>query len=308
MITALENLLNENRKALQGLHAIVGMDFEKPFQIISDTGSFTYNSVLNILGKPDLDKEDVFVIYQSSKSWNKRKTYLAHVIKYGKFETLREDIEGYQTAYGWRWFSEVFTKGDFEKIRKDKEKRYWIISQERKYIIPKKQNEVDYSERMRFKVEFGKVQYAMPYNKNGDWYYNNVIHRDFYGRYYPYTNIDKSGYFNTNNYYSRADALRAERSAMEAAKFDNTEKLKEYTDRINHLNEAMQIILAGKFLDINYRKVIDIMNYLRWIKGEYKVLMENNFKSVSCIEGTLKYLDDKISDAEKCLNEEAQHG
>lgn len=51
----IKNLLAENRKALQGLHAIANMDFEKPFIILERTGKFTYNSIMKELGKPDAE-------------------------------------------------------------------------------------------------------------------------------------------------------------------------------------------------------------------------------------------------------------
>lgn len=299
MNTPLSNLLKENSKALQGLHAIADMDFQKPFTIIECTGNFTYNSILNALGKPDLDEVNVFVIYKSPNDWCVNYNYLAHVIK-GKFETQRDDIEGYESVYGWRWFDTAIGKGTFEKIRKDKSCHYWIIAQERKYAIKSELKAVDYSERYRTKIEHGNY-YAIPYDKNGDWYYDSIA-RDYYGK--PENFPDKSGYCNTNDYPTRVRKLKAERSAAEAAKFDNTEKLREFTERISHCNEALQIILAGNYLDIDYEKISDIIRCLRFGKRYYKELKANNFTSIRDINRTLERLEDEVGHAEKYLKEE----
>lgn len=298
MNTPLSNLLKENRKALQGLHAIAGMDFQKPFHIIEAIGNFTYNSVMNLLGKPDLDEVNIFVMYKSSKGWEMSYNNLAHVIKRGKFETQRNDIEGYESACGWRWFDTAIGKGTFEKIRKDKNCHYWIIAQERKYAVQSELKVVDYSIRYRTKIDHGNY-YAIPYHKNGDWYYDNVCNLS--SKY----NLDKSGYTSlVNNYDSRVRKLKAERSAAEAAKFDNTEKLREFTERINHCNEALQIILAGNYIDIDYEKISDVTRHLRFGKRYYKELKANSFTSMRDINYTLERLEDEVRSAEKYLKGE----
>ncbi len=298
MNTPLSNLLKENRKALQGLHIIAGMDFQKPFHIIEAIGNFTYNSVMNLLGKPDLDEVNIFVMYKSSRTWDANYNYLAHVIK-GKFETQRNDIEGYESG-GWRWFDTAIGKGTFEKKRKDKNCHYWIIAQERKYAVQSKPKAVDYSVRYRTKIDHGNY-YAIPYHKNGDWFYDDVTY-GIYGK--PENFPDKSGYFNTNDYPTRVRKLKAERSAAEAAKFDNTEKLREFTERINHCNEALQIILAGNYIDIDYEKISDVIRHLRFGKRYYKELKANGFTSMRDINYTLERLEDEVRSAEKYLKGE----
>lgn len=295
MNTPLSNLLKENSKALQGLHTIADMDFQKPFHIIEAIGNFTYNSVMNLLGKPDLDEVNIFVMYKSSKSWNANYNYLAHIIKGGKFESQRDDIEGYESVSGWRWFDTAIGKGTFEETRKDKKCHYWIIAQERKYAVQSEPKAVDYSVRYRTKIDCGRY-YAIPYEKNGDWYYDNVCNLS--SKY----NFDKSGYTSLiNNYDSRVRKLKAERSAAQAAKFDNTEKLREFTERINHCNEALQIILAGNYLDIDYGTVYNVATCLCWIKSRYNDLKLNKFQSISAIQFTLERLEEDISKAEKYL-------
>lgn len=299
MNTPLTNLLKENSKALQGLHVIADMDFQKPFHIIEAIGNFTYNSVMNLLGKPDLDEVNIFVMYKSSRTWDANYNYLAHVIK-GKFESQRNEIEGFESVYGWRWFDTAIGKGTFEEKRKNKNCHYWIIAQERKYAVRSEPKAVDYSIRYRTKIDCGSY-YAIPYDKNGDWYYDDIT----YGRYGKPDNFpDKSGYFNTNNYPTRVRKLKAERSAAEAAKFDNTEKLRGFTERINHCNEALQIILAGNYIDIDYEKISDVIRHLRFGKRYYKELKANSFTSMRDINYTLERLEDEVRSAEKYLKGE----
>lgn len=298
MNTPLSNLLKENRKALQGLHAISGMDFQKPFTIIECTGNFTYNSILNALGKPDLDEVNIFVMYKSSKGWEMNYNNLAHIIKGGKFESQRGEIEYYESVCGWRWFDTAIGKGTFEKIRKDKNCHYWIIAQERKYAVQSELKAVDYSVRYRTKIDYGNYC-AIPYDKNGDWYYDNVCNLS------STYNFDKSGYTSlVNNYDSRVRKLKAERSAAEAAKFDNTEKLREFTERINYCNEALQIILAGNYIDVDYEKISDAIRHLRFGKRYYKELKANSFTSMRDINYTLERLEDEVRSAEKYLKGE----
>lgn len=299
MNNPLSNLLKENRKALQGLHVIADMDFQKPFHIIEAIGNFTYNSVMNLLGKPDLDEVNIFVMYKSSRTWDANYNYLAHVIK-GKFESQRNEIEGFESVYGWRWFDTAIGKGTFEEKRKNKNCHYWIIAQERKYAVRSEPKAVDYSIRYRTKIDYGNY-YAIPYHKNGDWYYDSIV-RDLYGK--PENFPDKSGYCNTNDYPTRVRKLKAERSAAEAAQFDNTEKLREFTERINHCNEALQIILAGNYIDIDYEKISDVTRHLRFGKRYYKELKANSFTSMRDINYTLERLEDEVKSAEKYLKGE----
>ena len=46
-------LLSENRKALQGLHAVFGYNFQEPFRMLPVFGKFTIRSVYSAL---NLDK------------------------------------------------------------------------------------------------------------------------------------------------------------------------------------------------------------------------------------------------------------
>lgn len=87
-----------------------------------------------------------------------------------------------------------------------------------------------------------------------------------------------------------------EKSKAEAAKFDNTEKLTEYTNRIDNLKAIMIRSLNGK--SPNYSAISEISQKIDWNEGYMKRLKDNDFKSVSEIERTLEYIDKYISEAE----------
>ena len=44
-----KELLQVNRKALQGLHNIIGFDFQEPHTITKHEGRFTYNSIIKTI-------------------------------------------------------------------------------------------------------------------------------------------------------------------------------------------------------------------------------------------------------------------
>lgn len=292
----IKNLLAENRKALQGLHAIANMDFQQPFTIIERTGKFTYNSIMKELEKPDIDETNIFILYKSDKTWNYGKHYIARLTN-GKFESDRGTIKGYEAASGWRWFDTMIGKADFEECRKSENGHYFIIAQEKQFEN-RRGTSYYMQERFRERTECGR-RYVIPYYRNGDYFYNNVLaecdRRTF----------DKSGYCQqVNNYAQRVRALKAQRSEAAAAVWDNTEKCAEVETRIRKINARIAELTAAPVNEIPYMKIYHCYMSLSWIGNSLKALYKNDFSSMENLNHTLSYIESQLEKAESELDRE----
>lgn len=292
----IKNLLAENRKALQGLHAIANMDFQQPFTIIERTGKFTCNSIMKELGKPDIDETNIFILYKSDKTWNYGKCYIARLTN-GKFESDRRTIKGYETASGWRWFDTMIGKSDFEECRKSENGHYFIIAQEKQF--ENRRGTAYYmQERFREREKCGR-RCAIPYYRNGDYFYNNILTE------YDSRTFDKSGYCQqVNNYAQRVRALKSERSEAAAAVWDNTEKCAEVETRIHKINARIAELTAAPVHEIPYMKIYHCYMSISWINNSLKALYKNDFSSMENLNHTVSYIESQLAKAESELDRE----
>lgn len=301
----IKNLLAENRKALQGLHAIANMDFEKPFIIHERTGNFTYNSILKDLNgeaynsksklcnKINTDDYNIFVLFKRTDYSCYQDLYIAR-LNGSKFETDRKSIEGYEQSSGWRWFDTAIGKEQFETARKSVTGHYFIVAQDKQY---KNTRQTTHGNTERYRVymrDRKHVEAATPYYYNSDEYYDNIL------GYYDRRTFDKSGYIQqVNNYEQRVKALKAERSAAAAAKFDNSEKLAEFENRIEKLKTIIMENLKSE--TTNFKLIYNISYNLNWISREMKELKNNSFSSMSAIHITISLINQYITKAERSV-------
>lgn len=305
-MTEIRNLLAENRQALQGLHAIADMDFQKPFIIMERSGNFTYNSILKDLNgeaynsksklcnKINTDDYNIFVLFKRTDyDAYKDDLYIARLDK-GKFETDRKTIEGYEQSSGWRWLDTTIGKEQFEKARKSSTGHYFIVAQDKQY---KNTRQTTHGNTERYRVymrDRKHIEAATPYYYNSDKYYDNIL------GYYDRRTFDKSGYMQqVNNYEQRVKALKAERSAAAAAKFDNSEKLAEFENRIEKLKTIIMENLKSE--TTNFKLIYNISYNLNWISREMKELKNNSFSSMSAIHITISLINQYITKAERSV-------
>ena len=291
----IKNLLAENRKALQGLHAIARMDFEKPFTIIESIGKFTYNSILKDGGKIDPETHNIFILYHGVATWDNY-WYIAR-ISGSTFDTARDTIEGYEAANGYRYFHEQCRKSDFERIRKSDNCHYFIIAQEKQFENSRG-TAYNIQDRFRERKETGR-RYVTPYDRNSDYYYDNILTE------YDSRTFDKSGYCQQiNNYAQRVKALKSERSAAAAAVWDNTEKCAEIEARISKINERIAELTAAPVPEIPYMKIYHCYMSISWMGNSLKALYNNTFSSMTQINHTISYIEDQLAKAENELDRE----
>lgn len=306
----LKNLLAMNRKALIGLHNIGWLDFQKPYLISEYHGNFTANSILKAMniGKYDIDAYNIYVLYTDPRRWsNHEELYLARMYGTGKFESQRNDIEGYEAAHGWRWLNTVVGKSTFEEIRKHPEGHYFVVVQEKAYENHRSKV-VDRS--ARFKPIYSeynpaRVDYIVPTGRRVDNYYDNIMVTWSYGTPRYSYELDKSGYLvseNRANYEQRAKKLRTERAEKAAAAWDNTATIKNIDERVARINQAMAKLLTGKAEEVDYSVIYGITQKLQWVKSDIANLRKNTYGSMNGINSAIKYVDEKLTDAESALN------
>lgn len=304
--TSIKNLLAVNKKALQGLHAIAHMDFNRDFVIIERTGSFTYNSIIKEInnitrgtGHCLVDYNNIFIIYINVELRPYGGVYVAKLIREG-FQVQRKTIDGYEEACGWRWLNTVGNKKSFEEIRKSNG-HYFIIAQSKDYEVNKPKTSIDCNTRYNIKLDTSGRVYAVPMWKNCDWYYDNIN-----PRYFSYE-FDKSGYIiGKINYELKLKAIKAKRSKEQATTYDNTEKIREFEKRISHVNwiianELLRDNTVSYIMTIKYNAIERICRNISWIKSSLKQLEENKFDSMESIKSNIDWIEDHLSMAEKEL-------
>lgn len=303
----LKNLLAMNRKALIGLHNIGWLDFQKPYLISEYHGNFTANQILKAMniGKYDIDAYNIYVLYTDPRRWsNHEELYLARMYGTGKFESQRADIEGYEAAHGWRWLKTMVGKSTFEEVRKHPDGHYFVVVQEKAYENHRPKV-IDRS--ARFKPIYSeynpkKLDYIVPTGRRVDNYYDNIMVSDYRRTYHE---LDKSGYLvseNRANYEQRAKKLRTERAEKAAAAWDNTATIKSIDERVARINQAMAKLLTGKVEGIDYGVVSWVAQKLQWIKNDIARIRKNDYNSMNGINSAIKYVDEKLTDAESALN------
>lgn len=309
----LKNLLAMNRKALIGLHNIGWLDFQKPYLISEYHGNFTANSILKAMniGKYDIDAYNIYVLYTDPRRWsNHEELYLARMYGTGKFESQRDDIEGYEAANGWRWLNTVIGKSTFEEIRKHPEGHYFVVVQEKAYENHRAKS-VDRS--ARFKPIYSeysptKLDYIVPTGRRVDNYYDNIMEMRYGTPRYKYE-LDKSGYLVSeirSRYQQRAMKLRAERSAKAAAAWDNTATIKSIDERVARINQAVVKLLTENPEMVDYGAICDAGHKLQWIKNDIARIRKNTYGSMNEIHSAVRYVNEKLTDAESALNMETR--
>lgn len=291
----IKNLLAENRKALQGLHAIANMDFQQPYTLIEHHGKFTYNSIMKELLNVNTDYYNIFVLYKCAGYDDDR--YKLARLDNGKFESQRSTIYNYEAANGWRWFDTSIGNRTFENSRKSENGHYFIIAQEKQF---ENRRGTAYYMRERFRVhkECGR-RYVTPYYRNSNYFYNNILTE------YDSRTFDKSGYCQqVNNYAQRVRALKAERSEAAAAVWDNTEKCAEVETRIRKINARIAELTAAPVHEIPYMKIYNCYMSISWINNSLKALYKNDFSSMENLNHTISYIESQLAKAESELDRE----
>ena len=315
MKNTINNLLGENKKAMQFLHASNGFDFENDFYIEKLEGRFTFNSVKKMIKANITEEYTAALLIKPTTDYHFNYKMFYVDINGEKFEPLRKNnvtYYGYDVDY-------TFSIGDFENIRKNKTDHYYIIAQKKEYLKkPIINNSFDNKQRFKYiPSEWGE--------KCSDGHGNTWINkitiktRDGAAKEYEYKPnmaynkgervrtieelIDKSGYLlyeRRRDLRQRAANLRIEREKNIAAMADYSEQEKAIKTGI----ENAKMYLAELLLTLDDLDEMHAFNRkadkLKWLSYYYKRHMEKRenktFSSVAAIERSINELNNYITE------------
>lgn len=321
---ALTALLAENPKVCKALHEMSNLDWQQPISVTEYTGKFTHNSICKeIKNLTEAAHKDcnVFLLYKNPAdnfSWKRERLFIVEVDPY-EFCILKEDIRGYNgISYKYEIETE-YKKGDFEEARKSGKLHYWLIIQERskeshrqpvydrtaRFVVK------DFSTyiRQEAKGEFISRFEVKPLDRN----YPTITvapngRSQFLRIHIPtserYTIVDKSGYIvsdQRSEYQRKVNAIKTEKAAAEAARWDNAEAVKKFEDRIEVIHE--QIINEFARTVINYRKIRETVWNIELCESSLKALKEKSFTSMNRINYAIADVDKYLTKAENAMKE-----
>lgn len=239
-------LLTINPHALQGLHSLIGYDFQQPHTIAHIEGRFTVNGALKAIGGANRENVVALLAMDHGTSYFDRLN-LVTVDSLGRI-----DID---TKGGYRFnLDKVCTKGTFEDIRKSDRAECFIICQRSEYVQKPQGKPFDTSARYEYipgqdqkcgdgrgsswidritvrALDGSNARHEV--TKSGHKYtFSTVVYRrPNEARPQSYLEIiDKSGYIlpeRRADLLHRADLLRKERARAAYQATDNAEKVEE---------------------------------------------------------------------------------
>lgn len=242
-------LLSENRKALQFLNHAKGFDFEKPYNIVRKVGRFTSRTVAACV--PNGHTAAMLLKPTESRRRSYTSLYYVELGSAGTFYPLCKDGVKYWSYPG---IDYLFSKGDFEDIRKNETDCIYIITQAPEHLKPRKESSLDLSSRLdmtdarKWGDGHGNTYIGSVYLKSRQ---HNMQPVEYKTDRKPATVadvIDKSGYLvctRRADLKRRAYLLRADRARAAAAAADFTTDAAEIVREMENAKKA----LSGSVLD-----------------------------------------------------------
>lgn len=244
-----KQLLSENRKALQFLNHAKGFDFEKPYNIVCKVGRFTSRTVAACV--PEGHAAAMLLKPTESRRRSYSVLYYVELGSAGTFYPLRKDGVKYWNYPG---IDYLFSRGDFEDIRKNETDCIYIITQAPEHLKPRKESSINLSARLNMTEARrcgdgrGNTYIGSVYLKSRQ---HNMRPIEYKTDRKPATVadvIDKSGYMictRRADLKRRANLLRADRARAAAAAADFTAEAAEIVREMENAKKA----LSGAVLD-----------------------------------------------------------
>lgn len=283
-----KQLLAENRKALQFLHHAKGFDFEKPYNIVRKVGRFTSRTVAACVPEGHAAVALLKPIETRRRSW--APLYYVEIGADGNFYPLRKDGVKY---YDFSGIDYMFSKGEFEGIRKNETDCIYIITQAPEHLRTSTEPRLDLSDRLR-KTEFRRWGDGRGNAYIGSIYLASRIHNMKPVEYKTSGKpaaledvIDKSGYMvgqRRADLKRRANLLRSEKARQRAAAADFSAEAAAIAEKLEEAKKALSAAVlsatvSGDFYAIsstarNLRSAADYLDrYNRWkASGKYQTV------------------------------------
>lgn len=313
-----KNLLTVNLHALQGLHSLIGYDFEKPHAIAHIHGRFTVNNALQAIGGADRDNT-VALLVRDSAGVCYDKLHVVTIDSIGRIETNHKG--GY--GFGLDYFSH---KCSFEELRKKSTVDCFIVSQRSEYV--KKPQERPFDPSARFEYVPGKdikcgdghdnswigritvrsldgSNAIYEINKDGLRYkFSTVIYRcpDEYRPQIYLDIIDKSGYLlpeRRTDLLRRADLLRKERAKAAYQATDNTAKVEELRAMVEAKKAEFAAAIASATTSEELRETAHNLYFtFMWTMSEFERFADktnrHDYVSIEAAENAYNSIKSKL--------------
>lgn len=316
----IENLLTINKNALRFLHDAEGFNFEKPYFIAEQPGKFTVNTVIKAVQAEIDPKQCKIVIFVTPNAnvYNRNRLYFA-VLNRGKFDGTRRDGVRYwdygNTAGSNGEIDYCWGVGDFERLRKNRTEKIFIIAQDKAHIETPKKKAFDPLSRY----------ILVNASKNGDGRGNTYIgemdlkatdgsgarlkykpYKTFYGNEIRSADIedfiDHSGYLLRPHRFElmqKAKRLRRTRKQAEADSADFTEETKE----LQALIDKARVTLSGAVMVCNDKDTANALSdkmrtfarALSYFLDYENKLASKQYASIDRIKADIESIKEKLN-------------
>lgn len=268
--TAVKNLLRKNKDAFRIMHSLYDFDFEKDFSIVEQSGRFTHNSVKKMIGC-DVENLNVAIILTDIPY----KSEYTYFVKMDDSGFCVSSIKASLHCYHFCNFGQFLGGGNFEKVRKDKNKKYFVIWQPNESKAPCTERKPDFSGR------FDVVSHTCWNNKYGRSGISqiDVVERGRNGEKFTYKTkdpgysedlhqfIDKSGYFleeRRMDLRMRAQSLRNQREVAKVKEMDFSEEIAKAEKAFSEAKTATEKALSDSVNYDDFCKAASMARDLSW--------------------------------------------
>lgn len=315
---AKKELLSINPHVLQGLHNMIGYDFQQPHTIAHIKGRFTVNSALKAIGGANREKVVALLAKDHGTSYLNRLN-LTTVDSAGRIDIDHKG--GYKFG-----LDNVCTKGMFEDIRKSDRAECFIICQRSEYV--KRPQEKPFNTSARYEYMPGKdskcgdghgtswidritvraldgSNAAHEITKNGHKYHFSTVVYRLPNESRPQSHleiIDKSGYLlpeRRADLLRRADQLRKEREKAAYQATDNTEKVKELRAMVEQKKREFSEAIMNATNSEELRNTAHELYFkFMWTMSEYERFADktarHDYVSIHAAESAYNHIKEEL--------------
>lgn len=303
----MKKLLKQNKKVFKALHELRDYDFAADFELLECEGSFTLNGIKKLLHVSDFDNLAVSIILPDARD---NDLYIVQAYSDGF-------ITEFQRRVYYRGIDHFWTKGQFEDVRKRKNKKFFVVAQDCNLLKPAKPDNGINDLSLRYK-KIGVIGWGDGRGKHGISRID-ILHPHT-GKRYTYSTrqasastdvnffIDKSGYIvepQRADLLNAAKRLKSDRKKAEVAAMDFMPELSEAKKRLQAVKAQYNSFFLGADTWEQLSKFDIALTRLKWATSSLERFQcyanEKRFKSVADAKSHLETLFADICKAEDAL-------
>ena len=302
-------LLQKNKNILKALHELYNFDFNNDFIIQKYSGRFTLNSVKKCLNGQNIDNLNVVVIITDRKYQGDR------------LDVARVYDDGFAISFPKRVYyygvDDFWAKNRFEEIRKENEKTFYVLYQDKTLEKKASEKKPDFSERFKVKYKIGwgdgrgkhgisRITLEDPMHNNKNVEYECIKPSSSEDINYF---IDKSGYIvepKKLKMLEEAETLKRKRKKNAVNSIDFSGKIEDFENKIKGIKSKLNNILLN-VADFDsacdfYKTFSNFKYLLLYVDSFKKANREKNFSSIEAAEMKIKEINEKFEKIENVIN------